>query len=139
MIAGHCWHTVNRADKVGEELREQLRAVQKSHPKLIKEVRGRGLLNAVVLHQAGLGKASAYDVCIGLKNRGILAKLHMGTSFDCHHLLLSSTVLTFQSTFRSFFCGYYMFHECLIFLSCSAWLFCLCMQTGTSSSSKQGI
>lgn len=74
MIAGHCWHTVNRADKVGEELREQLRAVQKSHPKLIKEVRGRGLLNAVVLHQAGLGKASAYDVCIGLKNRGILAK-----------------------------------------------------------------
>jgi ornithine--oxo-acid transaminase len=63
-----------RADKVGEEFREQLRAVQKSHPKLIKEVRGRGLLNAVVLHQAGLGKASAYDVCIGLKNRGILAK-----------------------------------------------------------------
>jgi ornithine--oxo-acid transaminase len=63
-----------RADEVGEELREQLQAVQKSHPNVIKEVRGRGLLNAVVLHQAGLGNASAYDVCIGLKNRGILAK-----------------------------------------------------------------
>lgn len=63
-----------RAEEMGAELREQLQAVQKSHPKLIKEVRGRGLLNAVVLHQAGLGNATAYDVCIGLKDRGILAK-----------------------------------------------------------------
>lgn len=65
---------VNRAEEMGAELREQLQAVQKSHPKLIKEVRGRGLLNAVVLHQKGLGNATAYDVCIGLKDRGILAK-----------------------------------------------------------------
>ncbi|KAG0573663.1 hypothetical protein KC19_VG198300 [Ceratodon purpureus] len=59
---------------MGAELREQLQVVQKSHPKLIKEARGRGLLNAVVLHQKGLGNATAYDVCISLKDRGILAK-----------------------------------------------------------------
>ena len=59
---------------MGAELRKQLQAVQKSHPKLIKQVRGRGLLNAVVLHQAGLGNATAYDVCVRLQDRGILAK-----------------------------------------------------------------
>nr|XP_024394128.1 ornithine aminotransferase, mitochondrial-like isoform X2 [Physcomitrium patens] len=63
-----------RSDKMGQEFREQLRGIQKDYPNLIKEVRGRGLLNAVVLNQADLGNATAYDVCMGLKNRGILAK-----------------------------------------------------------------
>jgi ornithine--oxo-acid transaminase len=63
-----------RADKMGEDFRQQLCAVQESYPHMIKEVRGRGLLNAVELHTSGLGHVTAYDVCIGLKDRGILAK-----------------------------------------------------------------
>lgn len=55
---------------MGEEFREQSRDVQKGYPKLINEVRGRGLLNAVVLDQAGLGNATAYDACIALKISG---------------------------------------------------------------------
>lgn len=65
---------VVRADKMGEDFRQQLRAVQESYPHMIKEVRGRGLLNAVELCTSGLGHVTAYDVCIGLKDRGILAK-----------------------------------------------------------------
>lgn len=37
-------------------------------------MRGRGLLNAVDLNNDALSPASAYDICIKLKERGILAK-----------------------------------------------------------------
>lgn len=63
-----------RADKLGVEFRKQLQAVQNAYPNLVKEVRGRGLLNAVELLPKGLGNVSAYELCISLKNRGILAK-----------------------------------------------------------------
>lgn len=65
---------VLRADKMGQEFRQQLCALQELYPHMIKEVRGRGLLNAVELYTSGLGHVTAYDVCIGLKDRGILAK-----------------------------------------------------------------
>eukprot|EP00250_Pteridium_aquilinum_P002177 c12376_g1_i1 orf=441-1889(-) len=60
--------------KMGEELRGLLLEIQKTHPNLIKEVRGRGLFNAVEMDPVGLGTVSAYDVCLSLKERGILAK-----------------------------------------------------------------
>lgn len=63
-----------KAAKSGEELRGLLLEIKKVHPTLIKEVRGRGLLNAVEMDPAGLGSFSAYDVCLSLKERGILAK-----------------------------------------------------------------
>lgn len=63
-----------QAEKLGGELRGMLSEIQKIHPILIKEVRGRGLLNAVEMDPAGLGTFSAYDVCLSLKERGILAK-----------------------------------------------------------------
>lgn len=59
---------------MGEELREQLLKIQKQFPDLIKEVRGRGLFNAVELNSKALFPATAYDVCLKLKERGILAK-----------------------------------------------------------------
>jgi ornithine--oxo-acid transaminase len=63
-----------RAEKLGEQFRAQLQSVQKTYPDLVKEVRGRGLLNAVELFPSGLGNVSTYDVCLRLKERGILAK-----------------------------------------------------------------
>ncbi|MCO5561926.1 hypothetical protein L7F22_015552 [Adiantum nelumboides] len=63
-----------KAENSGEELRGLLCEVQKAHPNLIKEIRGRGLLNAVEMDPVGLGTTTAYDVCLSLKERGILAK-----------------------------------------------------------------
>ncbi|KAL7242052.1 hypothetical protein ACSBR1_014598 [Camellia fascicularis] len=63
-----------RSAKMGEELRHQLNDVQQQFPNVIKEVRGKGLFNAVELNTKNLFPVSAYDICIKLKERGILAK-----------------------------------------------------------------
>ncbi|KAF9589003.1 hypothetical protein IFM89_017682 [Coptis chinensis] len=63
-----------RADQMGQEFRQQLVRVQQKFPDIIKEVRGRGLLNAWSLTARLCFPASAYDVCLQLKDRGILAK-----------------------------------------------------------------
>lgn len=59
---------------MGLELRQQLLKVQQQFSSLIKEVRGRGLFNAVELNSNALSPVSAYDICLKLKERGILAK-----------------------------------------------------------------
>ncbi|KAL5731725.1 ornithine aminotransferase [Ranunculus cassubicifolius] len=63
-----------RADQMGQEFRNQLVQVQHKFPDIIKEIRGRGLLNAVELNNKALLPVSAYDICLQLKERGILAK-----------------------------------------------------------------
>lgn len=63
-----------RSAQLGEELREQLLKVQQQFPDLIKEVRGRGLFSAVELNSKALLPVTAYDICLKLKERGILAK-----------------------------------------------------------------
>lgn len=57
------------AAKMGEILRSGLR---KMDYKWVSEVRGKGLLNAIVIdHDAG---ANAWDICVTMKNNGLLAK-----------------------------------------------------------------
>ncbi|CAI5517349.1 unnamed protein product [Closterium sp. Naga37s-1] len=64
-----------RAQRLGEQLQAQLRAVQARYPHLIQEVRGRGLLVAVQVAGEGLpGGVTALDVCEAMKERGVLAK-----------------------------------------------------------------
>ncbi|GFP81169.1 ornithine aminotransferase mitochondrial [Phtheirospermum japonicum] len=63
-----------RSDELGKELRQQLAKVQQKFPELIKEVRGKGLFNAVELNSKALSPVTAYDICLKLKERGILAK-----------------------------------------------------------------
>ncbi|KAH6793120.1 ornithine-delta-aminotransferase [Perilla frutescens var. hirtella] len=63
-----------RSAQLGKELREQLLKIQQQFPDLIKEVRGRGLFNAVELNSKALFPVTAYDICLKLKERGILAK-----------------------------------------------------------------
>lgn len=89
---------------MGEELRELLLAVQKSHPNVIKEVRGRGLLNAIEMNLSGLGSMSAYDVCLKLKERGILAKPTHDT------IIRLSPPLTIRSSF-SLYCIFLLRHS----------------------------
>ena len=72
----------SRALKLGEIFRSGVRELQQSSPggKLIRQVRGRGLFNAVVIKELEVtvnGKKvvrTAWDVCLRLKERGVLAK-----------------------------------------------------------------
>lgn len=61
-----------RAARLGEHFRESIEAFK--HP-LVKEVRGRGLLNAVVIDESKSAKGrTAWQLCLLLKSRGVLAK-----------------------------------------------------------------
>lgn len=59
---------------MGQELRQHLTKVQQQFPNVIKEIRGKGLFNAVELNSKTLSSVSAFDICIKLKERGVLAK-----------------------------------------------------------------
>lgn len=58
------------ADKMGELFRAGLRNIPSKH---ITDVRGKGLLNAVVIEPYGDGK-TAYNICLALMEKGLLAK-----------------------------------------------------------------
>lgn len=57
------------AEKMGKIFRKKLKSIDS---KLIEIVRGKGLLNAVVINS--INGITAWDVCIALKNNGLLAK-----------------------------------------------------------------
>ena len=57
------------ADIMGDYFREELRKINSPH---INEVRGKGLLNAIVINHAN--KDAAWKLCIELKENGLLAK-----------------------------------------------------------------
>lgn len=61
-----------RAQELGAKFRQQLSQIQ--HP-LLASVRGRGLLNAIVIdqHKSTKGR-SAWQLCLLLKHKGLLAK-----------------------------------------------------------------
>ncbi|CAL0301370.1 unnamed protein product [Lupinus luteus] len=63
-----------RSFQLGEELTGLLLKVKQQYPNYVKEVRGRGLFNAVELNSKNLSPVSAYDLCQKLKDRGVLAK-----------------------------------------------------------------
>jgi ornithine--oxo-acid transaminase len=57
------------AAELGEVLREELRSIQSRR---IETIRGKGLLNAIVIKEEK--NASAWDICMRLKENGLLAK-----------------------------------------------------------------
>ncbi len=59
--------------RLGEIFREEMRLLQAEIPELVDEVRGKGLLNAVVINPTPDGR-TAWDVCVALMERGLLAK-----------------------------------------------------------------
>ncbi|KAH9993356.1 ornithine aminotransferase [Russula vinacea] len=61
-----------RALRLGEQFRNDIRAL---HSPLVKEVRGRGLFNAVVIDESTSSRGrTAWQFCLLLKSRGVLAK-----------------------------------------------------------------
>ncbi|KAF8147668.1 ornithine aminotransferase [Crassisporium funariophilum] len=67
-------HLAARAQALGEYFRDAIRALNSPR---VREVRGRGLLNAVVMEEGGKGKGKgrgAWEFCLLLAGRGVLAK-----------------------------------------------------------------
>ncbi|PWY85966.1 L-ornithine aminotransferase Car2 [Aspergillus heteromorphus CBS 117.55] len=62
---------VERAEKLGHVFRDGLRAIGSP---VIETVRGKGLLNAVVIDESKTNGHSAWDLCMLLKSKGLLAK-----------------------------------------------------------------
>jgi len=61
-----------RAQRLGEQFRGGIRALRSP---LVKEVRGRGLFNAIVIDEKASSRGrTAWQFCLLLKSRGILAK-----------------------------------------------------------------
>ena len=67
----------DNAFHLGEVFREQMRQLQAQRPEVVEEVRGRGLLNALVINPSPDGR-TAWDVCVTLIERGLLAKPTLG-------------------------------------------------------------
>ena len=60
---------VERAQKLGEDFRQGLRDLNSP---MIKIVRGKGLLNAIVIDETKTNGHSAWDLCMLLKEKGLL-------------------------------------------------------------------
>ncbi|KUI64795.1 Ornithine aminotransferase [Cytospora mali] len=62
---------IAKAEKLGNIFRE---GVASFNSPIVAKVRGKGLLNAVVIDEAAANGRSAWDLCIQLKQKGLLAK-----------------------------------------------------------------
>jgi len=60
------------AERLGKIFRKELQKLAEKYP-VISKVRGKGLLNAMVIKPMKSGK-TAWEVCVELKNQGLLAK-----------------------------------------------------------------
>ncbi len=65
-------HLIENSEKMGQIFRDRMTALQ-SRTEHITLVRGKGLLNAVIIKPTDDGR-TAWDVCMSLKNNGLLAK-----------------------------------------------------------------
>jgi len=61
-----------KALKIGEILSGHLNEIKSENKKFIKDVRGKGLLQAIEIKKGA--KRTAWDLCLLLKSRGFLAK-----------------------------------------------------------------
>jgi ornithine--oxo-acid transaminase len=60
-----------RAQALGQVLRKGLEDLKSP---MIKTIRGKGLLNAIVIDESKTGGHSAWDLCLLMKSKGLLAK-----------------------------------------------------------------
>ena len=68
---------VERAEKLGQVFRAGLRDIQKKND-MITIIRGKGLLNAIVIDESKTGGHSAWDLCMLMKEKGLLVS-HLPT------------------------------------------------------------
>lgn len=73
---------VERAEKLGHVFRDGLQAIKSP---IIQTVRGKGLLNAIVIDESKTNGHSAWDLCMLLKTKGLLVSQYgrLGFSIKC--------------------------------------------------------
>ncbi|MFM2267827.1 MAG: hypothetical protein RL757_1268 [Bacteroidota bacterium] len=64
---------IEKSKKLGNIFRSELQSMATDRPDLVREVRGMGLLNAIEINDEEDSKR-AWNLCVALKNAGILAK-----------------------------------------------------------------
>lgn len=64
---------VERAEELGQLFRDGLAAIESP---LIETVRGKGLLNAIVIDESKTNGHSAWDLCMLMKEKGLLVRIH---------------------------------------------------------------
>ena len=62
---------IERASELGEYFRSALKAINSP---LVSIIRGKGLLNAIVIDESKTNGRTAWQLCLLLKERGLLAK-----------------------------------------------------------------
>lgn len=67
-------HLVERAQELGAFLQAELKKLAAESDGIIKEVRGKGLLCAIVVDHTRLQGKEAWDLCLLMKKYGVLAK-----------------------------------------------------------------
>ncbi|KAL4864727.1 ornithine aminotransferase [Aspergillus spectabilis] len=67
----HEENMVERAETLGQAFRSGLEAIQSP---IIQTVRGKGLLNAIVIDESKTNGHTAWDLCMLMKEKGLLAK-----------------------------------------------------------------
>ncbi|CDO92249.1 unnamed protein product [Kluyveromyces dobzhanskii CBS 2104] len=65
---------VERSARLGQFLQDELVKLQKESNGVISEVRGKGLLTAIVINPAKANGRTAWDLCLLMKEEGVLAK-----------------------------------------------------------------
>merc|ERR1712100_529417 len=65
---------IENSFKLGQRFRGAMSEWAKGKESVVKQVRGRGLLNAVVVDEGLAGGKFAYKWCIAMANNGVLAK-----------------------------------------------------------------
>lgn len=66
-------HLAENAERLGKIFRARMEALRQKRPDLIAIVRGKGLLNAIVIHDSE-DSQTAWNLCIELAHNGLLAK-----------------------------------------------------------------
>lgn len=101
-------HLAENAKRLGELFRSEMNKLVEETP-IVKLVRGRGLLNAIVINDSP-DSSTAWDICVKLKDNGLLAKPTHGNIIrfapplvmteeqlmECVHII-RKTILEFQA------------------------------------------
>jgi ornithine--oxo-acid transaminase len=66
-------HLADNARELGKTFRSRMRVLQQKRPDLISLVRGKGMLNAVVINDTEQSK-TAWNICLTMAENGLLAK-----------------------------------------------------------------
>ena len=72
---------VERAEKLGHVFRQGLHDL---HKPMIKTIRGKGLLNAIVIDESLTGGHSAWDLCMLFKAKGLLVSFPSSGAVQAH-------------------------------------------------------